>query len=76
MFTTANIKLNTVLGTKDDKIVLENYELDAGRLTSLANTAIKPKLNNINDLLKEYIEKEENIKIEKIWIEDGKLKVQ
>jgi len=73
-FISVDVNLNAVLENKDNKIVVKNYNLDAGKLTSVVDPMISSQLDKVTDLLKEYIEKEEKIKVEKIWIEDGELK--
>ena len=70
-----NITVQATLENKEDGIVVKNYKVDASWLVKgKAQKAIEPHLNKISKLLKSYIEKEENRKIEKIWIENGELK--
>ncbi len=74
-FMGVTVKLEAVLQNTKDSIDIKNYKIDAGMLTSFVESLVSPQLNKIKDLIKEYIEKEEGKKVEKIWIEEGELKV-
>lgn len=69
-----NVKLTAILKNENNKINLGGYKINAGALSPAIELIIKPKLDQVSDLIKEYIEKEENRKIEKMWINDGVLK--
>ena len=70
-----SIAVQATLENKGDGIAVKNYKVDAKWFAKgKAQKAIEPHLNKISELLKSYIEKEENKKVEKIWIENGELK--
>ena len=70
-----NIKVQATFENKENKIVVKSYNIDAmWPAKGKAEKALVPQLDKISEMLKSYIEKETNQKIEKIWIEDGELK--
>jgi hypothetical protein len=75
-FLTQDVEINATLvnDNEENKVIVAGYDVDAGLLTSFIKPLISKNLNEVGNLLKEYIEKEENKKVEKIWIENGELK--
>jgi len=70
-----NIAVQATLENKGDGIVVKNYKVNAKwPAKGKTEKALEPHLNKISELLRSYIEKEENKKVEKIWIENGELK--
>ena len=71
-----NIGIQGTLQNKGDGIAVKNYKIDAvWPIKGKAEKIIGSKLNEISEMLKSFIKKEENKEVEKIWIEDGQLKV-
>ncbi|MEI7810614.1 MAG: hypothetical protein WCI41_03610 [bacterium] len=76
MITISGIKIKGSLENIAEKIkIKDDYIIEAGSLTKKAKKEIQPYLEKVNEYIKEYIEKEEGKKVEKINIKDGKLEV-
>ncbi|MFA5773487.1 MAG: hypothetical protein WC908_02330 [Candidatus Paceibacterota bacterium] len=71
-----NIKVQVTFENKGDGVaVKDDYIIDAKwPVKGKAEKELVPQLGKVSEMLKMYIEKEGGKKIEKIWIEDGKLK--
>jgi len=70
-----NIEVQVVIENKGDGIAVKSHNIDAKwPAKGIAEEAITPHLGKISEMLKTYMEKEEEGKIEKIWIENGELK--
>lgn len=77
---TVDVKIKATLENKDGGVKIKNYSIDAGLLARFfaqkeVESKILPHLENISSILKEYIQTEEKREVEKIEIENGKLKV-
>ncbi len=77
---TVDVKIKATLENSDGGVKIKNYSIDAGFLARVfaqkeVESKILPHLENISSILKEYIQTEEKREVEKIEIEDGKLKV-
>lgn len=71
-----NIGVEATLQNEENGIGVKSYKINASFMAKgKAEREIAPQLNKVSDLLREYIEKEENRKVEKIEIENGELKV-
>lgn len=65
------------LENRGKDIAVKNYNIDANFMVKgKVEKGIVPKLNEITSILKNYIEKEKNKKVIKIWIENGELRVE
>jgi hypothetical protein len=74
---TVNIGVQAVLENKADTIGVKSYKIDAGwMIKRTVEGIIVPKLNQVSQILKSYIENEEKRGVEKIKIKDGELKVE
>ena len=72
----ANVGVQATLENKKGAIAVKNHKIEANfMIKGKVESAIVPKLGEISKILKEYIEKEEGKKVEKIEIENGQLKV-
>jgi len=70
-----NIKVQLLLENSGDSIEVKDYTVDAKwPAKGKAEKALAPHIDKISQMLKSYIEKEEGIEIEKIWIEEGVLR--
>lgn len=71
-----NIGVEATLQNEGNGIGIKSYKIDAIFVAKgKAEREIAPQLNKVSDILREYIEKEEDRKVEKIEIENGELKV-
>ncbi len=72
-----DIGVTAVLVNKGDSLAaLEEPKVEANFLArGFAKEAIKPHVDNVGKLLKDYIEKTENQRVEKIEIKNGQLEV-
>ncbi|OGI64312.1 hypothetical protein A2733_00905 [Candidatus Nomurabacteria bacterium RIFCSPHIGHO2_01_FULL_40_20] len=70
-----NVIMNATLGNKGSGIYLKNYNIDAGLATGKVRSMVEPKLKEISELLKSYIEKEASSEVEKMEIQNGQIKV-
>jgi hypothetical protein len=69
-----NVKIE--IENEDNGIVIKKYNIDAKwPAKGKAEKALVPRLGEISEMLKNYIEKEEGKKVEKMEIENGELKV-
>ncbi|OGI66126.1 hypothetical protein A3A95_00195 [Candidatus Nomurabacteria bacterium RIFCSPLOWO2_01_FULL_39_18] len=74
----SDIGIQAVLENKKNAVAVKSYKIDAGWLIkSSVEGMIAPKLNEVSEMLKEFIEKEDKKgrKVEKMEIENGQLKV-
>lgn len=71
---TVDVEINATLTNVDGKIAVAGYHIDAGALSSIVESLVKEKLDQVSELIKNKIEEKEKIKVEKVWIEDGELK--
>jgi len=62
--------------TKDGIGIKDGYSIKASSMEGIVKNLIEPNIKNISSSIKDHIEKEKGKKVEKIWIEDGKLKVE
>jgi len=70
-----NIKINVVIGNKQDGIEIKKHEIEckSKKIKKRAEDLLLPQLAKISELLKNYIEEEKGKEVERIWIEDGVL---
>lgn len=74
---TINVGVQAVLENKADTIGVKSYKVNAGwMIKGTVEGIIVPKLNQVSEILKSYIEKEEKRGVKKIEIENGELKVE
>ena len=70
------IEIQATLENKGNNIVIKNHKIDAVLpYKGKAEKRLLPLIDKIPELLKDYIEKEKDRKVEKILIEDGQLKI-
>jgi len=72
----SDVRVEAVLENKNGDISVKSYNIKANFLVKpLAKGIIVPKLNQVSELLRSYIENEERKKVEKIEIVNGELVV-
>ncbi len=73
---TATVGIQAVLENKNGSLAVKSYEIDAPIYAKgTVEKIIAPKLGEVSELLKSYVEKQEGRKVAKIEIENGELKV-
>jgi len=73
---TVDVDIEAILESKAGVIKVKSHRIDANWLIKgTVEGIVVPKLNQVSELLKSYIEEEEERKVDKIEIENGKLKV-
>ncbi len=73
--TIKNIDASALLETTNGKINLKNYQITASAFEGMVRELIVPKLKQVPDLIKLYIENEEGKKVKELEIINGELKV-
>lgn len=70
------VGVEAILESKAGNIKVKNHKIDAGwMIKGTVEGIIAPKLNEVSELLKSYIEKEEKRKVAKMEIINGELEV-
>jgi hypothetical protein len=70
----ADVLIAAHITNDGDKIAIKDSQISAGILTPIVKSKITPKLSELSEIIKSYIEKETKTKVEKVWIENDELK--
>ena len=72
----SDISVQTILESKEGTIKVKSNKIDASwMIKGTVERIIVPKLGEVSELLKSYVERQENKKIEKMEIVNGELAV-